>query len=132
MTTDLWYLAVTALLTASLWIPYVICQTMTNGPLKAHNYKDPTPRPVPLWGMRAHRAYQNAIEVFAPFAVLVLIIFLTGKENSTTMYLTAAFFWLRFAHALAFFSGTAFIRIRTVLFTLAFLAVVGLFIELLM
>ena len=33
MTTDLKYLAYTALLTAALWIPYVISQVMTNGPL---------------------------------------------------------------------------------------------------
>ena len=31
MTTDLQYLAYTALLTASLWIPYIVCQSMTNG-----------------------------------------------------------------------------------------------------
>ena len=31
MTTDLWYLALTAILTAALWIPYIACQVMTNG-----------------------------------------------------------------------------------------------------
>jgi hypothetical protein len=31
MTTDLWYLACTAVLTAALWIPYIVCQVMTNG-----------------------------------------------------------------------------------------------------
>ncbi len=33
MTTDLWYLACTAMLTAALWIPYIVCQVMTNGAL---------------------------------------------------------------------------------------------------
>ena len=33
MTTDLFYLALTAALTASLWIPYVVAQSMTNGVL---------------------------------------------------------------------------------------------------
>ena len=50
MTTDLQYLAYTALLTASLWIPYIVAQVMTNGALSGENYVDPKPRPVPLWG----------------------------------------------------------------------------------
>ena len=62
MTTDLTYLALTALLTGSLWIPYVVAQVKSNGFLKAENYVDPTPRPVPLWGKRADRTYLNAVE----------------------------------------------------------------------
>jgi len=34
MSTDLKYLAFTAILTASLWIPYIVCQVMTNGGLR--------------------------------------------------------------------------------------------------
>ncbi len=49
MSTDLKYLAFTALLTAALWIPYIVAQVMTNGFLRPENYVDPTPRPVPLW-----------------------------------------------------------------------------------
>ena len=48
MTTDLWYLACTAMLTAALWIPYIVCQVMTNGALARGNYKDPAPRPFPF------------------------------------------------------------------------------------
>ena len=55
MTTDLKYLAYTAMLTAALWIPYVVSQVMANGFLTPANYKDPTPRTVPLWGRRADR-----------------------------------------------------------------------------
>src|SRR5262250_2529248 len=50
MTTGLKYLAWTALLTASLWIPYIVCQVMTNGNLRAADYVDPTPRPLPAVG----------------------------------------------------------------------------------
>ena len=42
MTTDLWYLALTAGLTAALWIPYIACQVMTNGFLARENYVDPS------------------------------------------------------------------------------------------
>ena len=44
MTPDLQYLAYTAILTASLWIPYIVAQVKTNGFLTPSNYRDPTPR----------------------------------------------------------------------------------------
>jgi uncharacterized MAPEG superfamily protein len=130
MSTDLKYLALTALLTASLWIPYVIAQVKTNGPLQPANYVDPTMRPLPPWGKRADRAYLNAIETFAPFAALVILIHITGKANAATALLTASFFWIRVAHAIVFW--TAIPYIRTIVFTLGYVAVLGLFIELML
>ena len=64
MSIELKYLAYTALLTASLWIPYVVAQVRTNGPLIPENYVDPKQRPLPLWGQRAYRAHLNAVETF--------------------------------------------------------------------
>src|SRR5580693_2605227 len=95
MSTDLKYLAFTAMLTAALWIPYIVSQVMTNGFLEPPNYVDPTARPVPLWGQRADRVYMNAVEVFAPFAVLVILIQLAGKADGMTAFWTQSFFWLR-------------------------------------
>ena len=125
MSTDLKYLAFTAILTASLWIPYVVCQVMTNGGLKPVNYLDPTQRPIPLWGRRADRAYINAVETFAPFAALVIVIHLAGKADAMTSFWTMAFFWLRLAHAVVYLLGIPYVR--TLLFTLGYVAVVGLF-----
>jgi len=127
MTTDLKYLAYTAILTAALWIPYVIAQVATNGFLAPPNYVDPTPRPVPLWGKRADRAYLNAVEVFAPFAALVLIAHVTGKADAMTGFWTICFFWLRLAHAVVYLLAIPYIR--TLVFTLGFVAVVGIFWE---
>jgi uncharacterized MAPEG superfamily protein len=125
MTTDLTYLALTAILTAALWIPYIASQVMTNGFLAPENYVDPAPRPVPLWGQRAHRAYLNAIECFAPFAALVLVAHVAGKVDATTAFWAAAYFWLRLAHAVVYLLAVPYLR--TLLFTLGFVAVVGLF-----
>jgi uncharacterized MAPEG superfamily protein len=128
MTTDLRYLAYTAILTAALWIPYVVAQVMTNGFLAAPNYIDPTPRPVPLWGKRAERTYLNAVEVFAPFAALVIVAQIAGKANAMTAFWTISFFWLRLAHAVVYLLGVPYVR--TVIFTLGFVCVVGIFWEL--
>jgi len=127
MSTDLRYLAFTAILTASLWIPYVVAQVMTNGPLQPRNYVDPTPRPLPLWGKRADRVYVNAVETFAPFAALVIVAHLTGKANAMTAFWAACFFWLRLVHAVVYLFAIPYVR--TLVFTLGFVAVAGLFWE---
>ncbi len=127
MTTDLQYLAYTALLTASLWIPYIVCQSMTNGLLSPQNYLDPKPRAVPLWGQRANRAHINAVELFAPFAALVLIAQAAGKADATTAFCAVAFFWLRLIHAVVYWIGLPYIR--TLVFTLGWVAVVVLFFQ---
>jgi uncharacterized MAPEG superfamily protein len=128
MTTDLRYLAYTAILTAALWIPYVIAQVVTNGFLEPQNYVDPTQRPVPLWGKRADRAYLNAVECFAPFAALVIIAHVAGKANAMTVFWVICFFWLRVTHAVVYLLGIPYIR--TLVFTLGFVAVAGIFWEL--
>jgi uncharacterized MAPEG superfamily protein len=101
---------------------------MTNGPLQPNNYVDPAlPRPVPAWGQRAHRTYLNAVEVFAPFAALVIVAQLAGKADATTTFLSASFFYLRLAHAIIYWAALPYLR--TILFTLAFVAEVGIFWE---
>ena len=127
MTTELKYLAYTALLTAALWIPYVVCQVKTNGFLAPENYKDPTIRPMPLWGHRAHRAYLNSVETFAPFAVLVLIAEVSSKAAAMTAFWAMAFFWIRLVYASVYWAGLPFVR--TLVFTLGMVCVVGLFFE---
>ena len=127
MTTDLKYLALTAILTAALWIPYVVSQVMANGFLRPPNYVDPAPRPVPLWGKRADRTYLNAVEVFAPFAALIVIAHLAGKANAMTAFWAMFFFWMRVIHAVVYLLAIPYIR--TVVFTLGFIAVAGIFWE---
>ena len=129
MTLELTYLALTALLTATLWIPYIVGQVMTNGFLAAENYKDPTPREVPLWAQRCNRAHINAVETFAPFAAIVILIQLAGGSTSTTAFFVAAYFWLRLAHAVIYIIGIPFLR--TIVFTLGWLCIVVLFFQLL-
>jgi|ERR1700736_844614 uncharacterized MAPEG superfamily protein len=127
MTTDLTYLAWTAMLTAALWIPYIVCQVMTNGFLEPPNYIDPEQRPVPLWGKRANRAQINAVEAFAPFAALVLVAHVAGKADAMTAFWAACYFWLRLIHAIVYLLGIPYIR--TLVFTLGFVAIVGIFVE---
>ena len=127
MTADLNYLAYTAMLNAALWIPYIVAQVMANGFLRAENYVDPTPRPVALWGRRADRTYLNAVETFAPFAALVIVAHIAGKANAMTAFWAMCFFWLRLVHAAVYLLAIPYVR--TVAFTLGFVAVAGIFWE---
>ena len=105
MTTDLRYLVYTAMLTAALWIPYIVCQVRTNGPLQPKNYADPgLPRPVPPWGQRSPGLSERD-RGFAPFAALVVAAHLTGKADAMTAFWSASFFWLRLAHAVVYWVG---------------------------
>ena len=128
MSPELKYLALTALLTASLWIPYVVAQVVTNGPLKPANYVDPTPRPLPPWGQRTNRLYINAVETFAPFAAIVIAVQLAGKNDSTTAFWAMSYFWLRVAHAIVYLAAIPYIR--TIIFVLGYACIIGLFVEL--
>jgi uncharacterized MAPEG superfamily protein len=126
-TTEITYLALTAILTAALWIPYVICQVTTNGLLSPQDYKDPKARPVPLWGERANRAHINAVEGFAPFAALVILAMAMRATNEMTALWTMLYFWIRVAHAVVYIAGIPVIR--TLVFVAGFVCIVGLFVE---
>jgi len=105
----------------------VVCQVMANGFLAPPNYVDPTPRPVPVWGKRADRTYLNAVESFAPFAALVLVAHVAGKADAMTAFWAMCFFWLRLAHAVVYLLAIPYVR--TLIFTLGFVAVAGIFWE---
>ena len=125
MTPDLRYLAFTAMLTASLWIPYVVCQVISNGFLAPGNYVDPTPRPVPLWGKRADRALMNGVEVLGGFAAMVIVAHLAGKANSMTAMWAGIFFWARLIHAVVYWLAIPYVR--TIVFTLGYVCIAGIF-----
>ena len=127
MTTDLTYLAFAAMLAGALWMLPVIAQVATNGFLRPPNYRDPTPRPLAAWGKRFDRTHLNIVENFAPFAALVLIAHVTGKADAMTAFWAMSFFWLRVVHALVYVFGIPYIR--TVVFTMGFVCVVGIFWE---
>lgn len=110
MTADLTYLAMTALLTGLLWLPYILGQISNNGMMKPADFADPKPRKAPLWVQRANRAHVNAVETLAPFAVLVLIAHVAGVADENTALWCAVFFWARVAHAIVYILGIPFAR----------------------
>jgi uncharacterized MAPEG superfamily protein len=131
MTTELFYLSLTALLTGVLWIPVVIGYVSSRGSLKPSDYKVAPTAPLPAWVNRANRAHVNAVENFAPFAAVVLIANAAGVSSSITEISAAVFFYARAAHALLHVSGFSLFRARTMAFTVAWIAFMTFAVELL-
>ena len=67
------------------------------------------------------------MECFAPFAALVIVANLAGKADATTAFWAMSFFWLRLAHAIVYRLAIPFVR--KLVFTLGFVAVAGVFWE---
>ena len=131
MTTELFYLLLTTILTGVLWVPVVIGYVSSRGPLKPSDYKVASTAPLPAWVNRANRTHVNAIENLVPFATVVLIAHAVGVSTSVTATSAAIYFYARAAHAVVHISGFSHFRARTVLFTVGWLAFMTFAIELL-
>jgi uncharacterized MAPEG superfamily protein len=70
---------------------------------------------------------RTRLKSLLPFAALVLVAQITSKADAMTAFWAALFFWARLAHAIVFALGWPFVR--TVIFTIGFVAVVGIFWE---
>ncbi|MEZ5810948.1 MAG: MAPEG family protein [Rhizobiaceae bacterium] len=120
MTTELWYLFLTSVLLAVLWIPFIVGQVSALGLLTAEDYKNLRDvGNMPTWIRRANRAHINLVEQFGAFAGLVVVAHLTNVSTSATALAAAVFFWARLAHAVVMIAGIAVIMLRTLVFTVA-------------
>ena len=127
MSSDLFYLTLTAGLCVILWIPYIAGLVSTQGMLKAEDYRA-LPKPdLPDWVQRANRAHINLVESLPSFAALVLVAHATGSASGTTAMAAAVFFWARLVHAIVFFAGIPYVR--TLAFAIGMIAQLVIFWE---
>ncbi len=122
MAVEFTYLALTALLAATLWVPYIIGvntapagslpEDRPDGFILAANWRLHRP-----WVQRAYRAHQNAIEQIVPFAILVLLLDRLDGFTTLTAWTCAAFFWIRVAHAVGYITAWATFPVRPIIFT---------------
>ncbi|HSN84739.1 MAG TPA: MAPEG family protein [Polyangiales bacterium] len=112
------WLAASAVLTALLWIPYVLERMVSLGIVGTLKPVDPEDElKQRLWARRAKRAHYNAVENLVVFATLVLVAQTMGQgEDAQVLFATQSYFWARVVHFPALTMGWTGIR------TLAFLA----------
>lgn len=111
MTTDLWMLVATGLLSMLVPTIYAAARFQAAGgmPWAFGNREKPLDG-VPEWGQRAIRAHANLTENLAPFAILVLAAAVAGKANAMTAMGAQMFFFARIAHLLIYTAGITYLR----------------------
>jgi uncharacterized MAPEG superfamily protein len=111
VTKEIFWLALTAVYTALLVIPYAIPRVRKIGLLRV--FTNPLPGDDPFeqeWAHRAYRAHMNAIENIAVFAPLALAVHTTGSGNEITAQACAVYFWARLIHAPFYIMNTPIVR----------------------
>jgi len=109
MKTELMYLVWVTVLTALMWVPYVLDRMAVRGIIDTVGYPDP-PKPQSPWARRMQSAHANAVENLVVFAVLVLVANAAGVSNASTAFAAALYFWSRVAHVLAYTLALPWVR----------------------
>ena len=96
-------------LTAVLWIPYVLNMIAVRGLVDAVGYPE-NPKPLAGWAEKMRAAHANAVENLVVFAALVLIANAAGISNDTTVLACTVYFWARVVHAIVYTLGVPGLR----------------------
>ena len=118
LTSELTSLLWVTVLTAVLWVPYILNMITTRGLLDAVGYPE-DPAPMSPWAHRLKAAHYNAVENLVVFATLVLIAHAAGVSTSLTVTAANVYFWARVVHAVSYALAIPWVR------TLAFAVGVG-------
>ncbi|MEZ4220481.1 MAG: MAPEG family protein [Polyangiaceae bacterium] len=115
----LWWLAASVLLTAVMWMPYIVNRILEHGVWPALRNPNHDQRPRAAWADRLMWAHQNAVENLVVFAPLVIAAHVLGASAATTATAAAVYFFARLAHVVIYAAGIPLLR------TLAFLVGFG-------
>ena len=115
MKSELMSLVWVTLLTALIWVPYVLDRIAVWGLSDTVGYPE-SPKPQTPWARRMKSAHANAIENLVIFATLVLVANAAGVSNNATVLASSIYFWARLVHVVAYTFALPWVR------TLAFAA----------
>ena len=89
---------------------YATANTVQRGFAWGVGARDGEPPGVSPLAQRLERAFRNFIETYGFFAVAVLLLHLSGKENAHSALGAQLYFWARVAYVPAYASGVPFLR----------------------
>ncbi|MGA2709431.1 MAG: MAPEG family protein [Steroidobacteraceae bacterium] len=118
MALELKYLTWVTVLTALLWVPYILNEIMVRGLADALGYPA-NPKPLAPWAQRMKAAHYNAVENLVVFATLIFIGVVAGVHRPAIVSSAYVYFWARAVHVAAYTFAIPGLR------TLAFLVGVG-------
>ena len=117
MTSELMSLTAVTVLTALLWMPYILNSIAVRGILEAVGYPE-DPKPLSAWASKMKAAHANAIENLVVFATLVLIANAAGISSASTVMACEVYFWARLLHVASYTFAIPWVR--TISFTVGF------------
>jgi uncharacterized MAPEG superfamily protein len=120
MTRELFWLTLTVILTAIMWLPYTLNRIMVRGVGGAMANPSRNDKPQTEWANRMMFAHDNAVENLIIFAPLVIILNLADVSTPATVMACMVYFWSRIAHLLVYTLGLPILR--TVAFVIGFVA----------
>lgn len=97
---ELYWLVLTVMLTALIWVPYILNRLREHpeGAWAAVWNPQPDTRPKAHWAERLMRAHSNAVENLAIFAPLVLALLVAEVATAETAIACMVYFFARLAH----------------------------------
>lgn len=110
MTPEIYWMAATGLLTALMFVPYILGYIGKVGLVAALSQRSFNEVTETLWIKRAQAAHANMVENFVIFAPLAVAVGLTDVGSALTAAAAAAFFWLRLAHYVVYAAGIPVLR----------------------
>jgi uncharacterized MAPEG superfamily protein len=119
LSTELFWLTLTIMMSALIWIPYIVNRLIEHSPWRALMNPQPDLRPKAQWAERLMRAHDNAVENLVIFAPLVMTLQLTGITTVMTVNACMIYFFARISHLFLYAFGAPFFR--TVAFFVGFL-----------
>ena len=117
MASELMSLTAVTVLTAVLWMPYILNTIAVRGIVDAVGYPE-DPKPLSAWAAKMKAAHANAIENLVVFAALVLIANAAGVSNASTVMACEVYFWARLLHVASYTFAIPWVR--TISFAVGF------------
>ncbi|MGB7816726.1 MAG: MAPEG family protein [Methylotenera sp.] len=114
ITTELYWLVLTLIMTALFWVPTIINRIAETGVWAT--LMPPQLQPKAQWAERLRRAHANAVENLVIFAPLALAVQMTSASTAITATACMVYFFARLVHVVAYIAAVPLVR------TLAFIA----------
>jgi len=114
LTTELYWLVLTLMMTGLFWGPIIVNRISEQGVWGT--FADPSIIADAQWAKRLMRAHVNAIENLVIFSALILVVEIVGANSSITAAASMFYFYARLIHVTSYTCALPVVR------TLAFLA----------
>jgi uncharacterized MAPEG superfamily protein len=129
LSNEVYWLGLTVLMTAVMWVPYVLNRMLEQGVFNAIWDPHGITETKVAWACRMMRAHENAVENLVVFAPLVLLVQIMSLNDALTASACMVYFFARLAHYFVFTFAVPVLRVVAFLagFAMQMLLVARLF-----